>query len=178
MFILLLHLYADEENYKGSSFNAILSMQLSCLHVEAESELYTKHLAWNTQLGHCDDFVDDALYLRESYEANIGLKYFTHSLYRDSFFISAHLGLEYAKLNEVDTYAQANAYSWLSTFGVGYQVHFKRGYILGIGAYISYNAPFSKSVDANGADDISALYWELSKAETKVFPKFMIAWRF
>jgi len=163
----------NNETYKGSTFNAAMAFEPSCIHFAANTAINNEHFAVLGTSGYCDKYTDDSqTYLRESIYAGAGIMMFSESLYRDSFYLSLSVSLEKAWMREAVSREIGDSYAGLGVALIGYQWHFKKGYILSLMGYFSYLKPFSY----NAADE--ALKAELKEEKSTYTPTFFIGWRF
>ena len=172
--LTLLQANDDNVTYRGATFNINLVFDPSCLSLLGTTDVVNKHVGVVGRLSYCDAYEGDAQnYLTESYSLGAGVALYSHSIYRDSFFLSAvgSLGHDHVKDIVVDITAQR--FIAIATAGVGYQWQFQRGYIFTLGVYAGYSKPFAyeKSVD----EDLNR---EVADANIKFTPTFLVGWRF
>ena len=170
-------LWANDENnesYLGSSYTLNLAFEPSCLSSIGATSVMNKHIGVLGAVRYCDHYTDDAQnYLRGEWMLGTGLAFYSHSIYRDSFFISLLGSLDHANIKDVVNDITGTQIAVSGTAGLGYQWHFQRGYVFSLVIYYKYSKPFfyDQTNDENLND-------ELSKSLGKLTPTFLIGWRF
>ncbi len=162
------------ENYRGSSYNLFLAFEPSCLKLVGSTDVINEHFSALAKFGICDTYTDDTQsYLRQSVGTGMGMAFYTNSVYRDSFFLASTVDVEKVWLHDIVQDIVANSFALKGNIGIGYQMHFQRGYILSAGIYYTYVQPVRYT---NTSDD--ALNEELSSSKYAFIPTFLIGWRF
>ena len=171
---ILLHASDDNVSYKGSSFNINLVFEPSCLSLLGNTDVLNKHVGVVGRLSYCDVYEDDSQnYLVESYIVGTGIVLFSHSIYRDSFFLSAVGSVGYTYVKDVLLDINVQRLTALATVGGGYQWQFQKGYIFTIGMYAAYSKPFAYETSSN-----KNLNEVVSSEKIKYTPTFLVGWRF
>ena len=164
----------EEEKYLGSNYNLSLAYEPSCLHLIGNTDVINENIGVIGNVSFCDDYINASQdHLKEFYSIGTGIAYYPNSIYRDSFFTTLIFSIDKTFLTDIFTGTTGNNLAISNILGLGYQWHFKRGYIISVVAYASYS--FILSYDDKS--DI-ALNDELSKNRTKVTPTLLLGWRF
>ena len=172
--VKLLSAQNEVENYKGSSYNLFLAFEPSCLTFIGNTEVINKHFSAIAKLGTCDTYTDDTQsYLRQSIGGGAGMAVYLNSVYRDSLFLASTLNIERVWIHDVVQDIIADSNTFKIDMGIGYQIHFKRGYIISAGIYYTYIKPINYNETSN-----SALNKEVSTVQQLFKPTLLIGWRF
>ena len=176
LFFTSLYSFENEtkEEYLGSSYNLQIATEPSCLSLVGTSQIINRHIGFVNKFSFCDSYLNNSQdYLQEVYSIGSGFSIYANDIYRDSLFISLILGIEQIFLTDIFTDSTGDALNIDALAGIGYQWHFKRGYILSLGAYALYTTP----IKYDNKSDIG-LKNELSTSSTKISPTILMGWRF
>ena len=177
IFITLTTLLAVDENnesYVGSSYNLNLAFELSCLNFIGSTDVINEHIGLIGRISYCDHYVDDAQnYRNSSLIVGGGVALYSHSIYRDSFFLTFTAGLDRTYVHEVAEDITGIQLLVSSVVGTGYQWQFQKGYIFSLAMYYVYRNPFSYDTTSS-----ATLNDQLSRTSDKFTPTFLIGWRF
>jgi len=164
----------DNESYLGSSFNLNVAFEPSCLSFLGTTEIINKHIGLLGRVSYCDTYTDDTQnYLTESLMFGSGLIFYSHSIYRDSFFLSFAGNLDRAYVKDIVDDIEGDRFTASVAAGTGYQWQFQKGYIVTLAIYVIYSKPFAYETTAD-----SSLNSEISSSFVKYTPTFLLGWRF
>lgn len=166
----------NENKYLGSSYSLAFAFEESCLQLVAGTQLIdsNKHIGGLIKVGFCDKYNDDTQdYLLQTYTIGFGTTFFTHDIYRDSFIIALTVDAGVTNANNIFSDTKGGNTILIATTGLGYQWHFKAGYIVSFVTYFSYTKPiiYDTTID-------SKLNSILSEPQTKTTPTILLGWRF
>ena len=183
IFILVLFIYTslfslevevEEEQYLGSSYNLYVAFEPSCLSFIGNTDVINENIGVLVGARFCDQYLNDSQdYLESIYSIGTGMSLYSDSVFRDSFFTVITFNLNRTFMTDIFTGVTGDSLSISSMLGLGYQWHFKRGYILSIAGYISHD-----SVLKYDAKSDSNLKDVLSEHTIKATPTFLFGWRF
>ena len=162
------------ESYVGSSYNLNLAFELSCLNFVGATDVINEHFGVIGRVSYCDHYTDDAQsYRNSSLIVGGGLALYSHSIYRDSFFLSLTAGLDRTFIHDVVDDVTGSQVLFSSVVGTGYQWQFQKGYIFSLAMYYVYRNPFYYDTTND-----ASLNNQLSHSSDKFTPTFLLGWRF
>jgi hypothetical protein len=168
-----LHAQDDgESNYRGGNFNVALGFDNKCMHIKGEKGFENTHFSSNFHLGHCDSYDDSQRYLTEAVLVGAGVSAFSSSVYRDSFFITTGMDVQRAWTHDIINRSNSNSVALRFNVGTGYQIHFRRGYILSFQARLASIVPVTNDASTQELKDAIGSY------QTELVPMASLGWRF
>ena len=177
VFLTLSTLWAVDENnesYVGTSYNLNLAFELSCLNFVGATDVVNEHFGLLGRVSYCDHYTDDAQnYRKSSLILGGGVALYSHSIYRDSFFLTLTAGFDRTFIHEVSNDITGTQMLFSSVVGTGYQWQFQKGYIFSLAMYYVYRRPLSYDTTTD-----TGLNEQLSSTSHKFTPTFLLGWRF